>query len=150
LVVSCAVLEEVEHLDRGFAAMDGLLRPGGRMVHAIDLSDYGIFTRQGLHPLTHLTVPDPVYRLVRTPRMPNRRHLDWYRAKMAELGYRADLLATKLVGERNLETPKSELAPGVDYDEGVLALVEEIRPRLRPRYRRASVEQLLVASAVLI
>lgn len=62
LIVSNAVLEESADLARGFAAMRGALRPGGKMLHQIDLSDYGIFSRHGYHPLEFLTVPDGLYR----------------------------------------------------------------------------------------
>jgi len=41
--------------------MDALLAPGGWMMHKIDLSDQGMFSRNGQHPLTYLTIPDQVY-----------------------------------------------------------------------------------------
>ncbi len=50
VVVSRGVLQGVFAIDRAFAAIDRILRPGGIMVHKIDLRDYGMFSTLGFHP----------------------------------------------------------------------------------------------------
>ena len=58
------------------------LRPGGYLLHKIDLRDYGMFTKYGYHPLEFLTVPDFVYRqMVESAGQPNRYLVDYYRRK---------------------------------------------------------------------
>ncbi|MEK7829692.1 MAG: methyltransferase domain-containing protein, partial [Acidobacteriota bacterium] len=64
LAVSRAVIEEVYDPGAAFDAMDRLLAPGGLALHKIDLSDYGMFSAQGMNPLTFLTIAEPVYRLM--------------------------------------------------------------------------------------
>ena len=126
LIVSNAVLEECPHPDRAFANMDRALRRGGRMLHQIDLSDYGIFTRYGFSPLEFLTVPEPLYRrMTRSCGGPNRRWVNFYRDKMSQLGYAATIRVTH----------RYELPP---------AAVEAIRPRLLAAYRELAAEDLLI------
>src|SRR5262249_42780094 len=98
-IVSRAVLEHVRDPDAAFAAMDQLLAPGGRMLHKIDFRDHGIFSDAGHHELTIYALPDAIHRLMANDSgKPNRRLSDYYRRKMAELGYRATLLVTRVVG----------------------------------------------------
>jgi SAM-dependent methyltransferase len=151
LILSMAVLQEVRAPDAAFAAMDRALAPGGAIVHGIDLRDYGHYSGRGLHPLTYLTIPEPIYRASAYVVRVNRRHMAWYRAKTAELGYRTVTYASRVVGQdRPLPRLKTELREGVDYDERAAALVEEIRPKLRRRYRSAPVADLLTAGIVLV
>lgn len=64
----------MEHLFDPVAALDGMLealRPGGTLVHRIDLRVHGMF--RGQHPLTFLTLPDAIYtRMTRNSGRPNR------------------------------------------------------------------------------
>jgi hypothetical protein len=47
-----------------------------------------MFLKYGFHPLEFLTVSDTVYRyMVEYSGQPNRRLVDYYRRKMAQLGY---------------------------------------------------------------
>jgi SAM-dependent methyltransferase len=62
LIVSVAVLEHVYNPDASFAAMDRLLKPGGRMLHQVDFRDHEMFSGAGHHPLTFLTVPQRIWR----------------------------------------------------------------------------------------
>lgn len=158
LVLSRGVLQEVFEIDRAFAAMDALLAPGGRMVHKIDLRDYGMFSSIGLHPREFLTIPDGVYRMMAYDTdKPNRRMMDYYRDKMKELGYDARLLIASIVrlegyGSIDVEfdPPREVLHFGEDYGEPHRRLVEEIRPRLAPRFRQLSEQDLLVGACFLV
>ncbi len=98
-VIYKGALQDVPAIDRAFEVVDALLAPGGWMMHKIDLSDQGMFSRNGQHPLTYLTISDQVYRL----------------------------------------------EDGVDYGASELALIDAIRPRLLPRYRRLATEELLTS-----
>jgi SAM-dependent methyltransferase len=127
LIVSNAVLEECADPDRAMAAMAGLLRRGGRMLHQVDVSDYGIFSRHGFSPLEFLTVAEPVYRAMTVSSGgPNRRLLDYYRRQMEALHCEAKFTTT------NRYPPES-------------AAADAIRPRLLREYRPLAEEDLLVS-----
>lgn len=151
-IVSRAVLEHVYDPDASFASIDALLAPGGRMIHKIDLRDHGMFSEGGFHPLTFLTVSDRLYdRLVRDSGKPNRRLIDYYRARMSDLGYQAEFFVTHAVGR------SEEILPHVrenDFVAGSSAtpdlLPGTIRERLLPRFRSLSDRDLSVAGIFLI
>jgi hypothetical protein len=156
LIISRAVLEEIYDTDELFRAMDEVLIPGGWMVHKIDLRDYGLFSAKGFHPLEFLTIPDALYRLM-TYRsdQPNRRLIDYYRNKMAELGYAATIHKTAVVSSKYSPVPvevvphKVKLEMGVDYDSSTLEMIRAIRPRLAARFRSLPEEDLMVAGIFL-
>jgi hypothetical protein len=150
-VVSRAVLEEIWDVDPVFHEMDLVLAPGGYTLHKIDLSDYGIFSGGGMNPLTFLTIPDSVYRLMASDSgIPNRRLIDYYRSKMQELGYEARFFITGVIGKGELIPHKEVLTSGEDYSESTLAMIERIRPRLTKTYREASAESLSVNGIFLV
>jgi hypothetical protein len=152
VIASNAVLEEVYRIDEAWAALDRVWRPGGSQVHKIDLSDYGMFTKHGFHPLEFLTIPDGVYRfMAESVGSPNRRRVDYYRAKMRALGYDATISTTWLLG-RPSELVPPQRTPRIDSPElsAAVASVREIRPRLIERYRNLSDEDLMVQGIVLV
>lgn len=146
-IVSVAVGEHLYDSDSAFAAMDRLLRPGGVMFHQIDFGDHGMFTKGGLHPLTFLTVPNWVYRLMQKGRAaPNRRLIDYYRSKMGEFGYDAEITISQVVGEGAPLSPYPvRLKLGRDFSDKHVALIREIRPHLIGRFRDLSDEDLIAA-----
>ena len=152
LIVSRAVLEEIYEIDRAFEAMDRLLAPGGRMLHKIDLRDYGMFSNHGMHPLEFLTIPEAVYALMASHSgQPNRRRIDHYRDKLRQLGYSGDLLVTAVAGEPGEVLPhQAKIEPGRDYSARSLELVQAIRPRLARRFRELPDEDLLVTGIFLV
>jgi SAM-dependent methyltransferase len=152
LIVSNAVLEEVYEVDQMLETLDGLLKPGGRQVHMIDLRDYGMFSKYGFHPLEFLTIPDGLYRyMVEASGQPNRRLLDYYRSKMTSLGYQTTFFRAWVVGgTRPLVPYPTELKHGRDYSDANLQLVRSIRGRLLPRYRSLSDDDLLTASVLMV
>ncbi|HVX67744.1 MAG TPA: hypothetical protein VHA11_14125 [Bryobacteraceae bacterium] len=152
VVVSHARLAEVRASDRAFQLLDRALERGGLMLHKIDLGDRGTFTRYGMHPLEFLTVPEIVYRMMSDRSgLPNRHRIDYYRAKMRELGYFAGLLVTAVAGEPGELVPyQPALEPGTDYSEGSLALVRKIRPRLARRFRHLPDADLLITGLFLV
>jgi SAM-dependent methyltransferase len=149
-VISRAVLAHVYEPARGFAAMDRLLVPGGRVAHKVDLSDHRLFSDAGHNPLTFLTIPDWIYdRMRKHTGLTNRRLIDWYRARFAELGYEAEFLVTRVIGaesELSPPVPYERLAPEIDEPR---PLVEQIRPRLLERFAPLPDEDLAAADMFL-
>lgn len=148
LILSCAVLEEIYDPDPVFAAMDRLLAPGGRLVHVIDLGDYGMFRNQGMHPLTFLTISEPIYkRMASDSGLPNRKRLNYYAGKMKELGYQSKIFITSLL-------PQGRLEPATEYAGGKLELdselVTEIRGKLATAFKNLDDAQLLIDGVLLV
>ena len=116
LIVSRAVLEHVYDPDATFAAIDSLLKPGGKSIHKIDFEDHGLFTAGGLHPLTFLTVPDRLYRWMgENSGLPNRHLADYFRRKMDAMGYRwRALLHPPDRGRFRARTAPARARPGAD------------------------------------
>jgi len=152
MIVSNAVIEEIYDPTPVFKSQGELLRPGGVMVHRIDLRDYGMFSKFGFHPLEFLTVPDWIYRyMVEGSGQPNRRLIDYYREVGASMGYQTEIYAAKVLGsESDLAEPRRELRPGIDYSDQQVNMIAEIRPRLLERYRRLSDADLAVQSIVFV
>jgi len=152
LIVSNAVIEEIYDVDRAFAAMHRLLRPGGYLLHKIDLRDYGMFSKYGYPPLEFLTVPDVVYRqMVESTGQPNRRLVDYYRQKTTELSYETSIYTTWVLGNlRELTPHKQTLEKGVDFSDATLEQIRSIRPRLLDRYKQLPDADLMVEGIYLV
>lgn len=151
LIISRAVIEEIYEPAGVFAAADRLLAPGGLMLHKIDLSDYGIFSDGGMHPLTFLTIPESVYRLMASDSgIPNRKLINSYRRQMRELGYDAKFFVTNVVGHGPL-VPHQE---SVDLNSACATtardVINEIRMRLVADYKKMSDEELMVRGIFLV
>lgn len=152
IIISRGALQSVYDIDSAFAVMDRLLAPGGRMWHKIDMSDLGMFRDAGMNPLTFLTVPESLYRLmIKDTGKANRRLINYYRDKMGELGYDAKFLVTAIFGRKELVIPhKEEIDPQSDYSEQTLPLIGQVRPRLDAKFRNMSDADLAVAGLFLI
>jgi SAM-dependent methyltransferase len=151
LIVSRGVLQYLD-ADATFRAMDAVLAPGGYLLHKIPLDDLGMFSRNGMHPLTFLTIPSSTYRLMTSDvTRPNRKRVEYYWRKMATLGYEARLLVTCLVGEPDEIIPHREK---VEYGRAdlarSLALVQQIRPRLAPEFRPMPDTDLCIGGIFLV
>ena len=150
LILSCAVLEEIYDPNPAFAAMDKLLAQGGSLVHKIDLGDYGMFRNQGMHPLTFLTISEPIYkRMASDSGLPNRKRLRYYVEKMREFGYRSKFFVTSALPTGLLE-PAAEYAPGRFKNESTSSLVTEIRGRLANEFKSLDEEELLIDGVLLV
>lgn len=151
LIVSRAVLEYTPDSDAAFSVMDELLNSGGCMIHKIDLRDDGMFSSSGMHPLTFLTIPDSVYKLmtINSGRC-NRRLINYYRETMASLGYKVKLLVTATLSEGELIPPKERIELSAGYSESTVDSINWIRPRLSAAYRCLPDEDLVVAGIFLI
>jgi hypothetical protein len=143
LIISRAVIEEIYSPDALFKATDKLLAPGGFVLHKIDLSDYGIFSGAGMHPLTFLTIPEAVYRLMASDSgIPNRKLVSYYKKQLEDLGYDYIIFATSLIGHGPLD-PGQQL-PLSEAKPELRTLVAEIRPSLSREFVSASDDDLLI------
>lgn len=150
-IASRAVLHNVYDIDRGFEAMDRLLAPGGYMAHKIDFSDENMFSSRGMHPLTFLTIPEGIYRLMaKDSGKPNRKLINDYREQMRKRGYEAKLFVSSIVGVGPLTPHKEKIERGVDYGNKTVALIDEIRPKLALPYRKLAEEELAPAGIFLV
>jgi glycosyltransferase involved in cell wall biosynthesis/SAM-dependent methyltransferase len=151
LIVSRVVLQDVPEPDLAFSVMDRLLRPGGYLIHKIDFRDHGMFGARH-HPLTFLTIPNWIYRLMTYDSgKANRRLIGYYRRKTHELGYDTKLLITHLVGsQREILPHKETITWGVDHSDSTLSLLSEIRPRLQAEFREMPDEDLMVSGVFLV
>jgi SAM-dependent methyltransferase len=152
LIVSNDVIEEIYDPTLYFEAQRQLLRPGGAMVHRIDLRDYGMFSKYGFHPLEFLTVPDWVYRrMVEGSGQPDRRLIDYYREIGPRLALETEVYITRILGvDVDLAEPRRELRPGIDYSAEQVKVLEAIRPRLLERYRKLPDQDLIAMSIVFV
>lgn len=158
ILVSRGVLQEVYEIDRAFAGIDRLLAPGGRMMHKIDLRDYGMFSGVGFHPREFLTIADPLYHwMAYDTDKSNRRMLPYYRDKMKEMNYSHEIFISGIVELAGYDGMQSEIVPhkksltyGVDYGDEHRALIAGIRPRLAPRFANLTDEELLAAALFLV
>jgi len=150
LIISCAVLEEIYDLDPTFAAMDSLLVPGGKLIHKIDLSDYGMFRKQGMHPLTFLTIPESIYRRMASDSgLPNRKRLSYYISKMNELGYEAQVFVTSVIPEGRLE-PSVDMNSVNILSETGRGLISGVRSKLDQVFKNADDTDLLIDGILLV
>ena len=152
LILSRAVLQDVFEPNAAFDAMEDVLAPGGLMLHKIDLSDQGMFRDNGLHPLTFLTIPESVYRLMSADSgNSNRKRLSYYRDQMSRLGYDGEAFVTSTIGSRGgMSRLEEERGPILETDRMARSLVEEIRPRLAPAFASSSDEDLVVDGVFLV
>jgi SAM-dependent methyltransferase len=154
LVISRGAIQDIYEPEKAFEGMDRLLVPGGSMLHKIDLSDQGMFRDHGLNPLTFLTIPESVYRLMaKGSGRPNRKLRSDYRAILNELGYEGNLLITDVIGRKgkgDLQPHKETLDGQADYVAAAQALVDEIRPRLIRKFSKLSDEELMISGVFMI
>jgi len=151
LIVSRAVIQYVYEIDTAFQAMDAVLKPGGLMVHKLDLSDHRMFSSRGMNPLTFLTIRDSLYRLMaRYSCKPNRRLTNYYREKMIELNYDARVFATAVLGQPEFSGPTEHVDLRAEPVRPALDFIKEIRPKLAKQYRDLPDEDLAISAVFLV
>lgn len=152
IILSRAVIEHIYDIDTAFVVMDKLLAPEGYILHKIDFRDHGMFSDGGLHPLTFLTIPDSVYRLmISDSGKPNRKLINYYEKKISELGYSSKLFITRVVGQEGEILPhKEKIELNSDYDESTISLINEIRPSILNEFKGISNEQLMISGIFLV
>lgn len=153
VIVSRAVLEHIFDVDRALENMDLLLKPGGIMIHEVDLRDHGMFTRYGLNPLTFLTFGEGSWRLMSSHNgSPNRAPMKHYVENLNRRGYDTSILKVHAIGDacEEVKVHKKELELGDDYDDALLKAVKGIRPWLDREFALLSDQELLVGAFFLV
>ncbi|HEU0119521.1 MAG TPA: methyltransferase domain-containing protein [Bryobacteraceae bacterium] len=144
LVISRAVLTEIPDAEKSFQVMDRLLKPGGLMLHKIDLSDYDMLSGLGYSPLEFLTVPESIWKAMASHAgRPNRRRVNFYRDILDRLGYDSQLHIVQLAGKRESAGPgrlRLETIPPALREE-----LRQIRPRLAAPFRSLTDEDILIS-----
>jgi SAM-dependent methyltransferase len=157
MIVSRGVIQEIFDGDRVFSGMEKALRPGGIMLHKVDLRDYGLFSGNGHNPLTFLTIPRWVYKLMaQNSDRQGRRMVDYYRGQVQKYGYDWKIYVSSVI-QRGYPVPVPEVMPhkekltlGVDYTEDTLAMVREIRPHLQKQFQHLSDEDLMTSAIFMV
>ncbi|MHA1275040.1 MAG: class I SAM-dependent methyltransferase [Promethearchaeota archaeon] len=152
VIVSNAVLEHVDDLDKAFLEMDKILKPGGWMIHRIDLRDHEMFSGVKLHPLTFLTVPHLIYKIIRKNlNTPNRKLIDYYRNKMVEINYDYKILITSIIGMQEEFTPfRENLNSNEKKVKNSLKLLENFQNRLKMPFKMKNKHDLIISGIFLI
>ncbi len=129
LIFSHAVFEHVEDLDAAFKSAHRALRPGGRMLHFVDLGGHGEF-EDPLPPLDFQTYPDWLFEWMYPVNFRNtRRFVEDYRRAAAGAGFSS-----------------IEIQPTRQADK---PYVDNLRGKLRPAARRLPFGQLAVIEFIL-
>jgi SAM-dependent methyltransferase len=144
LIYSIAVLEHVAELGAAFDAMYRLLRPGARLAHAIGGGDHGMFSDGGHHPLTYMTIPTSLYRLMTAHSGGPNRVLPFAVRRIVErYDWEWSLTVGNVLGVASTLDPYVEQICPAAFPEQT-ALVEAARSRLREPFRSLPVSELLV------
>lgn len=148
-IVSRAVLE---HLYDPLAALDDMVRalkPGGLMIHRIDLRDHGMFAER--HKLTFLTIPSWLYRMMtRASGRPNRVLMPAYRDWLKRSGLDGSLRISRLVGLADEIEPVSLEALDPAMKARAHDAVRAIRPILAAPFRPLDDDSLAASGIVLV
>ena len=93
LIISNAVLEHTLDLDKCFSVMNELLKPGGLMVHIVDLRNHNRFNG---HPLKFLTFSDRLWHLMSSNLgSPNRERFSDYQYYLNKYNFKRICLEKK-------------------------------------------------------
>lgn len=152
LIVSRAALEHIYNINKAFSVMKKALKPGGYLIHKVDLRDHGIFSSSGGHPLTFLTINSKIWRMMSEYcGRPNRKRIDCYRLIADPNDFDSRIYITHIVGLQNELIPhRIHIEYPIDYREDTLKLIKEIRPRISPEFRHLSDEDLSIAGIFLV
>jgi len=154
LAISRAVLQQIYDPDATLTALDRLLAPGGFMLHKVDLSDQGMFRDLGMHPLTFLTIPESIYRLMADGSgRSNRKLINYYTQKLEQMGYEVKAFVSDVIGRRG----KGDLWPPIqpsqltsEHTEDALTLLNKIREQLTPEFKKLSDQELIIDGIFLV
>jgi SAM-dependent methyltransferase len=109
LIISTAVLEHVASVEAAIRSMSKLLRPGGRIIHRVDLRSH---EDEESHPLEFLTHSVFVWRLMTSHTgEPNRQRASEYCRLLEKYGFALSRLeVTRSVGRDEVEAIRPRLA----------------------------------------
>ncbi|HEV3311758.1 MAG TPA: class I SAM-dependent methyltransferase [Chloroflexota bacterium] len=153
-IVSWAVMEHLYDPIGAVRDMVRCLRPGGRMLHTIDLTDHDLFSSRG-EELAWLRYPRWLWRLMTSHSgHPNRVLAHQYRRELDELVHEGkityNLLVTLMVGVGRI-SPWREFddIPVPERDVG-MARADSVRPGLSQEFREAAAADLAIRGLFLL
>jgi len=148
-ILSRAVMEHLYDPIGALNDMANSLKPGGRLVHRVDLRDHGMFADH--HPLTFLTIGDSLYhRMTVQSGRPNRVLANYYRDWLDQSGLKGEIRITRLAGVDGEIEPS--IWENIDQKQRNEALncVTSIQRRLTRHYRLIDPKDLAVAGITLV
>jgi SAM-dependent methyltransferase len=149
-IVSRAVLEHIYDPKIALKKMANALKPGGMLLHKVDLRDHGMFS-EFFHELKFLEIPDGFYRrMTRNAGGPNRILVNEYRAVLSGLFPDYKVLVTRLAGAGDIEPhlPYQEISPHLR--EKAVEYVRSVRKRFARSLRMVSDEDLSIAGIFIV
>ena len=154
LIFSHTVLQHLYDPLQALRSMVACLRPGGIMIHRIDLRDQGLFSQAG-DELAWLTIRTWLWpHLTRQVGGPNRVLAHEYVALLDELGgserISFSVQVTRLVGVGELDRPCPIAQVGADTWARAVAVVENGRPSFVSQFRNVEATWLAVSGMVLV
>lgn len=149
-IVSRAVFEHLYDPLLAIEEMAKALKPGGMLLHKVDLRDHGMFSSH-FHELKFLEIePRSYLRMTLASGRPNRVLLHRYRESLTKTGLNFSLLITRLAGY-------GDVVPHVQYQdipltlrEKSLSYVRSVRSRFSTEFQNVSDEDLSVAGFFLV
>jgi len=149
-IVSRAVMEHVRDPLLALRHMSVALKPGGMLLHKVDLRDHGMFSG-AFHELKFLEVPDWLYTaMTRESGRPNRILVHLYREVLQQVLPNHEILVTRLAAVGDIE-------PHARYEQiepssrrAAESYVESIRGRLCTALRNVSTEDLAVTGIFIV
>ena len=146
-ILSRAVLEHLFDPLGALRDMAESLKPGGSLIHRIDLRDHGMFPNH--HPLTYLTINELIYRRMTSKSgRPNRILIHRYREWLEDSNLNGNIWITRLAGIKKEMAPTSWDEIPVKTKNRALKTVREIRPNLARSFRAVPDEDLAVSGIV--
>lgn len=149
-IVSRAVFEHLYDPLLALRGMVAALKPGGYLLHKVDLRDHGMFSG-GFHELKFLEVPGGLYHCMTSASgRPNRVLVHAYRSTLNALGMKSQYLVTRLagVGEILPHRPYEEIDAGLRSK--AIAFVQSVRSNFAASFHDVSDEDLSVAGLFLV
>ena len=153
-ILSRSVLEHLYDPLHALESMVACLRPGGRLIHKIDLRDHGLFSPPH-HELTFLTFHNSLYGwMSRNSGRPNRVLIQKYRECLAHMKAKSlieySLYVTRLVGVGDLTPhPLYEHVPHELFQKAG-SVVEKYRRKLAKEFRDIDSRDLAVSGVFLV
>lgn len=154
VIVSRSVLEHLYDPLDALESMVSCLKPGGKMIHKIDLRDHEMFA-PAHHELTFLRFPGRFYRLMtKNSGRPNRVLFHRYRERLEQL-QEAKLIhyvafITRLAGVGDLLPHRLPEKIGADMWHKSERFVEEYRPRVAQELSQVASRDLAVTGIFLV
>jgi SAM-dependent methyltransferase len=149
-IVSRATFEHVMSPISALSSMTNALKPGGLLLHKVDLRDHGMFS-PNFHELQFLEVPAWLYpRMTRGSGRPNRILVHQYRETLQKEKLAFSIAVTRLAGVGDIfpyrqyeQIPQEMRQKSIDY-------VRSVRPRFARCFKLVSDEDLSVAGFFLV